>query len=62
MCTVTMGWMWLHDNYKYRKTDKSLYFKSLIFLNVFLIAAGVFIMITGTWSAVVAIKGSTLSS
>lgn len=55
---VSNGWMWLHDNYGKRHTNKSLYFRSLIVLNVFLIVAGVFIIITGTWAAVVSIRDS----
>lgn len=58
MCMTSNGWMWLHDNLKYRKTNKSLYYRSLIVLNVFLMCAGVFIMITGTWAAAVSIKRS----
>lgn len=58
MCMVSNGWMWLHDNWERRKVDKSLYYKSLVALNVFLILAGVFIMITGTWSAAVSIRDS----
>ncbi|KAK4689052.1 hypothetical protein P7C73_g1057, partial [Tremellales sp. Uapishka_1] len=58
MCMVSNGWMWLHDNWSRRKEDKSLYYRSLVALNVFLIVAGVFIMITGTWSAAVSIRDS----
>jgi hypothetical protein len=36
MCMVSNGWMWLHDNWE-RKVDKSLYYKPLVALNVFLI-------------------------
>ncbi|WVR06190.1 hypothetical protein IAU60_003220 [Kwoniella sp. DSM 27419] len=58
MCMVSNGWMWLHDNLHRRKTDKSLYYRSLVVLNVFLIVGGLFIMVTGTWSAVVSIRHS----
>jgi hypothetical protein len=58
MCMVSNGWMWLFDNLHRRKTDKSLYFKCLVALNVFLIVAGGFIMITGTWAAAVSIRNS----
>jgi hypothetical protein len=58
MCMVSNGWMWLHDNWERRKIHKSLYYKSLVVLNVFLIVSGVFIMITGTWSAAVSIRDS----
>ncbi|WVQ81555.1 hypothetical protein IAT38_003679 [Cryptococcus sp. DSM 104549] len=58
MCMVSNGWMWLHDNWHRRKEDKSLYFKALVALNVFLIVAGVFIIVTGTWAAAVSIKNS----
>ncbi|WVQ96884.1 hypothetical protein IAU59_003991 [Kwoniella sp. CBS 9459] len=58
MCMVTEGWMWLHDNWGRRHTDKSLYYRALVVLNVFLIVAGIFIMITGTWSAALSIKTS----
>lgn len=50
--------MWLHDNWKHRSTNKTLYFRALIALNVFLIVAGIFTTITGTWSAVVGIRRS----
>jgi hypothetical protein len=52
------GWMWLHDNLHRRKTDKTLYFRSLVALNFFLIIGGMFITITGTWAAVVGIRHS----
>ncbi|WWD21798.1 hypothetical protein CI109_106286 [Kwoniella shandongensis] len=58
MCMVSNGWMWLHDNLHRRHTDKSLYFKALVALNVFLIVAGAFIMVTGTWAAAVSIRHS----
>jgi hypothetical protein len=58
MCMTSNGWMWLHDNWRFRKTKKSLYFKSLVVLNIFLIVAGLFIMVTGTWAAAVSIKNS----
>ncbi len=48
--------MWLHDNLKRRHDDKSLYYKSLVALNVFLIVSGLFIVVTGTWAAAVSIK------
>lgn len=58
LCFITEGWMWLHDNWGHRKTDKSLRFKSLVALNVFLIVLGIFIVITGTWASVVSINDS----
>lgn len=56
--TSSLGWMWLHDNLAKRHTNKTLYFRSLILLNVFLVVSGIFIMITGTWAAAVSIKDS----
>jgi hypothetical protein len=58
MCMVTCGWMWLHDNAARRKTDKSMYYRALVALNLFLVVSGIFIMITGTWAAAVSIKRS----
>lgn len=58
MCMTSNGWMWLHDNWRFRREDKSLYYKALVALNVFLIISGLFIMVTGTWAAAVAIKRS----
>ena len=58
MCMTSNGWMWLHDNWRFRKTNKSMYYRALVALNVFLILAGLFIMVTGTWAAAVSIKRS----
>jgi len=35
-----------------------MYYRALVALNVFLILAGLFIMVTGTWAAAVSIKRS----
>jgi hypothetical protein len=58
MCMTSNGWMWLHDNWNRRHTDKSIKYKLLVALNVFLIVAGLFIMVVGTWAAAVSIKNS----
>jgi hypothetical protein len=50
--------MWVFDYGARRKTDKSLYYRSLFALNVFLIVGGMFIMVTGTWAAALSIKDS----
>jgi hypothetical protein len=52
------GWMWLHDNWRHRRSDRSIKFKLLVLLNAFLIVAGLFIMVTGTWAAAVSIRRS----
>lgn len=56
MCMVSNGWMWLHDNWSKRHTNKTLYFRSLVALNVFLIVAGIFIMVAGSVAAGKAIQ------
>lgn len=58
MCMTSNGWMWLHDNWRHRKTDRSVGYKLLVALNMFLIVAGLFIMVVGTWAAAVSIKNS----
>ncbi|WWC62344.1 uncharacterized protein I303_104940 [Kwoniella dejecticola CBS 10117] len=58
MCMIACGWMWLHDNLPRRRSDKSLYYRILVVLNVAIVIAGFFIVITGTWSAVVSIRNS----
>lgn len=58
MCMTTNGWMWLHDNLPRRHTDKSFYYRLLVVFNSFLIVAGIFVTISGTWSAVMDIRSS----
>lgn len=58
MCMTSNGWMWLHDNWRHRRSDRSIKFKLLVLLNAFLIVAGLFIMVTGTWAAAVSIRRS----
>jgi uncharacterized membrane protein len=58
MCMTSNGWMWLHDNWRFRKTDTSIKYKLLVVLNSFLIVSGLFIMVTGTWAAAASIKTS----
>jgi hypothetical protein len=55
---VACGWMHLFDNLHRRHTDKSLYFRSLLALDAFLIVGGLFIMVTGTWAAALSIRDS----
>lgn len=58
--------MWLYDNWRHRKTDTSLRFRSLVVFNVLLVLVGIFIVITGTWATAVSIndsyKNGTISS
>ncbi|KGB76014.3 neutral amino acid transporter [Cryptococcus deuterogattii R265] len=63
---ISSGWMWLYDNWRHRKTDTSFRFRFLVAFNVFLVLAGIFIVITGTWATAVSIsdsyKNGTISS
>ncbi|ODN80901.1 hypothetical protein L202_03028 [Cryptococcus amylolentus CBS 6039] len=55
---ITPAYMWLFDNWAQRSTNKSLRYRSTFFLAVATFLIGVFIMITGTWAAVVSINDS----
>lgn len=50
-----MAAMWIFDNLKAVNKD-TLWHKFLMLFNIFIIVAGVFVMITGTWGAAVAIN------
>ncbi|ODN74627.1 hypothetical protein, variant 2 [Cryptococcus amylolentus CBS 6039] len=58
LCLITPALMWLNDNWALCKERTSIGFRSRIALSVFTLLAGVFIVITGTWSAVLSIKDS----
>ncbi|WVR07863.1 hypothetical protein IAU60_004906 [Kwoniella sp. DSM 27419] len=52
------GGMWLYDNWHLRSEKKGLGFRLLCAWNIFIIALGSFLMVAGTYGAVVGIKDS----
>ncbi|SCZ96026.1 BZ3500_MvSof-1268-A1-R1_Chr8-1g09954 [Microbotryum saponariae] len=65
MSMHVMGAMWFYDNFGRRHEDKSWRFRALVAWNVYLIAAGTFIMISGSYASIKSIiddyAGKTLS-
>ncbi|WVQ73763.1 hypothetical protein IAR50_003343 [Cryptococcus sp. DSM 104548] len=55
---ITPAYMWFFDNWAQRSTNATLRYRSTFVLAAFTFLAGIFIMVTGTWAAVVAINDS----
>ncbi|KAK4684283.1 hypothetical protein P7C73_g5905, partial [Tremellales sp. Uapishka_1] len=58
LCMQFSGWMWLHDNWKYRAGNRSTVYWFLVALNVFLIAFGSMVTVGGTVAGVKSIISS----
>ncbi|WWC88616.1 uncharacterized protein L201_003529 [Kwoniella dendrophila CBS 6074] len=58
LCIQLMAGMWLYDNWEKRKSTTTLLYKFLLFWNCFVIVLGSFLMIAGTYGAVIDIKDS----
>lgn len=55
MCFQPMGCMWLYDNWGKRKTGASTKWTLMVCWCVFVIASGTFLMVAGTYGAIVGI-------
>ncbi|KAK0653799.1 N amino acid transport system protein [Lasiodiplodia hormozganensis] len=55
MCFQPMGCMWLYDNWGKRKTGASTRWTLMVCWCVFVIASGTFLMVAGTYGAIVGI-------
>lgn len=55
MCFQPMGFMWLYDNWSKGKSEKSLRWILMVCWCVFVIVSGTFLMVGGTYGAVVSI-------
>lgn len=53
-----MGCMWLYDNWTSGKANKSLRWMLMVCWSVFVVLAGTFLMIAGTYGSVISIKKS----
>lgn len=53
-----MGCMWLYDNWKKGKTDRSVRWTLMVCYSVFVVVIGSFLMIVGTYGSVVGIINS----
>jgi amino acid transporter len=53
-----MGCMWLYDNWSSGKVDKSWRWMLMVCWSVFMVLAGSFLMVGGTYGSVVAIMSS----
>lgn len=58
MCFQPLGCMWLYDNWKTDKANRSIAWFVQVGLSVILITVGTFLMVGGTYGAVVAIIDS----
>ncbi|KAI5478377.1 hypothetical protein MNV49_005126 [Pseudohyphozyma bogoriensis] len=56
---VVMGMMWLYDNGSERSTNKTLVYRLLFAWNVFIIVAGTFLMVSGTYGSIVGLISDT---
>ena len=58
MCFQPMGCMWLYDNWKRPKYDRTTSWYLMVCFSVFVIVSGTFLMIAGTYGSVVEIADS----
>ncbi|SCV67244.1 BQ2448_5890 [Microbotryum intermedium] len=49
---IVIGAMWLYDNFERRHIDSSWRFRALVTWNVYLIAAGIFVLIAGSYASI----------
>ncbi|ORY88464.1 putative amino acid transporter [Leucosporidium creatinivorum] len=61
MCLQFMGCMWFYDHWQDRHTDKTLFYRALVFWNAFIIVIGSFITVAGSYGAVESIIESLAS-
>ena len=57
-----MGCMWLYDNWKTGKTERSRWWMMMVCWSGFVILVGCFIMVSGTYGSVVSIVESYKAS
>lgn len=53
-----MGFMWLYDNWRVPKQEKTLRWKLMVLWSIFVIISGTFLMVAGTYGSVVGIIDS----
>jgi amino acid transporter len=53
-----MGLMWLYDNWSRDKRERTLRWRLMVAWSVFVVLAGTFLMIAGTYGSIVAIMDS----
>ncbi|KAL4891390.1 transmembrane amino acid transporter protein-domain-containing protein [Aspergillus ambiguus] len=53
-----MGCMWLYDNWSRGRTDRSLKWTLMVCWSIFVIVAGMFLMVAGTYGSIVSIISS----
>lgn len=58
MCFQPMGGMWLYDNWAKGKAHRTMRWNLMVCWSIFVIVAGFFLMIAGTYGSVVAIINS----
>ncbi|KAJ5485540.1 hypothetical protein N7539_005528 [Penicillium diatomitis] len=58
MCFQPMGGMWLYDNWSKGKTHRTTRWKWMVCWSIFVIVAGFFLMVAGTYGSVLSIVNS----
>jgi hypothetical protein len=58
MCFQPMGGMWLYDNWSKGKDHRTMRWNLMVCWSIFVIVAGFFLMIAGTYGSVVSIINS----
>ncbi|KAF7715060.1 Uncharacterized protein PECH_003530 [Penicillium ucsense] len=58
MCFQPMGGMWLYDNWSKGKTQRTTRWKLMVCWSIFVIVAGFFLMVAGTYGSVLSIVNS----
>lgn len=53
ICLIPFGHMWIHDNWTNERKERALRWWLMVFWSVFVIAVGCFIMVAGTYGAVI---------
>lgn len=56
LCLQAGGWMWLHDNWHRRRTDRSVRFWAIAAASWLLIAFGTWLMVSGVVAACLSIR------
>lgn len=56
MCFQPMGMMWLYDNWSIGRVDRSPKWIMLVCWSIFVIVAGSYLVVAGTYGSVISIK------
>lgn len=58
LCIILQACMWFYDNFGEWRINQTLRYRLLFAWNTWMLIAGVFVMVVGTWASVLDIKHS----